>query len=751
VTRAVDSVAKLPVGRIPRGLRAKLLAAVRPEFRVDVFYVYPGDPVLGGPACIVEQCQRVARRRGLCSGHTQRWLIEGRADVAVFASTTDPTIFGHRQPGPCLVNGCGYSQHSGRLCEGHLYWWRKSNGAEVQLWARTAAPPATVGPHPLCRVQSCPRWAEPRSQLCGRHAANWRANGRPDIEEFSQKNSVSVQEHIDLRPLEPHLRLEMQYVLQQRHDDAANLARLRPSYLQHLFGILANSGMPSLMAWPDDEWSSFVDASASVKPTRPLLIHAREQVETLQHGTGWEVEYPRSVWRLRNVGAEVPGISTISFTPVPQPWLADLVKRWIRLRLSSGLHPGTCVKGVTAVTFLGKFLAKSRPAVDALSKVNRLVLEEFLADLHSSGMTATYRTGVISSIGIFLGDLRRHRWDATLPADAVFYPEDSPKLPKPVPRALAEFVMAQVEKPDNLNLFANPTYELITLILIRCGLRITDATGLPFDCVVTDTEAAPYLRYYNHKMRREALVPIDEELHRLIRDQQRRLLQHWPQGVPVLFPRPSTNRDGSKPICGGTYRPALKAWLQRCDIRDELGQPVHLTPHQWRHTLGTRLINRDVPQEVVRRILDHESLQMTARYARLHDTTVRRHWEQARKVNITGDTVILDPDGPLADAAWTKQRLSRATQALPNGYCGLPLAKSCPHANACLACPMFLTTAEFLPEHRQQRQATLQIITRAEAEGHTRLAEMNRQVADNLAKIIDALEADDDGQVAHAS
>ena len=31
-----------------------------------------------------------------------------------------------------------------------------------------------------------------------------------------------------------------------------------------------------------------------------------------------------------------------------------------------------------------------------------------------------------------------------------------------------------------------------------------------------------------------------------------------------------------------------------------------------------------------------------------------------------------------------KQNLARAKTALPNGYCGLPLQKSCPHANALL-------------------------------------------------------------------
>ena len=55
---------------------------------------------------------------------------------------------------------------------------------------------------------------------------------------------------------------------------------------------------------------------------------------------------------------------------------------------------------------------------------------------------------------------------------------------------------------------------------------------------------------------------------------------------------------------------------------------------------------------------------------------------------------------------------------------------------------MFVTTAEFLPQHHAQRQATLQIISAAEANGHARVAEMNRQVAGNLDKIITALEAE---------
>ena len=61
----------------------------------------------------------------------------------------------------------------------------------------------------------------------------------------------------------------------------------------------------------------------------------------------------------------------------------------------------------------------------------------------------------------------------------MFFPEDYPRQPQALPRALAEHVMAQVEDPAQPRPVRNPAYELITLILIRCGLRITDAASIP--------------------------------------------------------------------------------------------------------------------------------------------------------------------------------------------------------------------------------------------------------------------------------
>jgi hypothetical protein len=144
----------------------------------------------------------------------------------------------------------------------------------------------------------------------------------------------------------------------------------------------------------------------------------------------------------------------------------------------------------------------------------------------------------------------------------------------------------------------------------------------------------------------------------------------------------------------------------------------------------------------VQRLLDHSSPAMTARYAHIKDQTLRREWERyQQRVNIRGETISLDPDGPHSDAAWALENLARAKQTLPNGYCGLPLQQRCPHPNACLTCDNFLTTGEFLPLHRDQLERTEQLIATARENGNARLVEMNQPVKVNLLRIIEGLEA----------
>jgi integrase len=59
---------------------------------------------------------------------------------------------------------------------------------------------------------------------------------------------------------------------------------------------------------------------------------------------------------------------------------------------------------------------------------------------------------------------------------------------------------------------------------------------------------------------------------------------------------------------------------------DENRKRVHLTPHQWRHTLGTTLINRDVPQQVVQKL---ELAEQWIRQLRTDNDQLRRELSHA--------------------------------------------------------------------------------------------------------------------------
>jgi len=721
------------------GLLAKLLASVRAEFRAEIYLPDPADPVFVTTKCMVDGCDRVAAQWGLCNGHVIRWRKRGRPDMAEFLTGPGRPVRGRTELPGCAVGGCRFGVNGRGLCSKHRDRWNRQGRPGLDAWIAQAV--VTSAGTAECRMPFCSLWVENATKIfCKNHQYRWEYAGFPDLETFITDCQLIASGAIDLRGLGPALMLEFQYALQRRHDERTRTAT--PQLVSEAVHRAKAAGVSSLLDLSAREWRKTF--RSRMRAGGVFLLDAREGVEILMDGTGWEVEYPRDVWRLHLLpGIEIPpGRRTerihLRFDRITQPWLRELAKRWLRLRLASGLSTATAKAGADALTCFSRLLAAA--GTSALAQVDRPLLERHLAWVNSQPGGPGVKKARIGQLNTFFQDIRRNGWDDTLPGTAAYFPGDTPPVPEKLDRRLAEYVMAQVESPVNLARWPDPAGRLVTLILIRGGLRISSALALEFDCLLHDGQGAPYLRYFNTKMKREAAVPIDEELKVGIIEQQRRVLQRWPDGTPHLFPRQQSNATGQIPLSSNSFRCSLSRWLDACEISDEHSRPVKLTPHQWRHTFACRLINRDVPQEVVRVLLDHESHRMTAHYAKITDQTVRRHWEKATKVNTKGERVTLDPDGPLAQAQWAKTRYGMTTQTLPNGYCGLPVQKSCPHANACLTCPVFLTGPEFLPELREQRHRTLTLIEVSTGKGQTRVAEMNQQVLTNLDRMIGEIE-----------
>jgi len=325
----------------------------------------------------------------------------------------------------------------------------------------------------------------------------------------------------------------------------------------------------------------------------------------------------------------------------------------------------------------------------------------------------------------------REGWVA-FPKEPLIGFQDYPRRTRPQPRFIPEDVLDQLNRHRS----ALPTHwKRMLLIVQECGMRISELITLPYDCLIQDATGDAFLRSYQYKMKKEHTIPVSRDVANVIRAQQQEVTGQWGLHARYLFP----NRQG-EPYRPSSFGAALNRLAGAQGIRTSSGHPFRFHAHQFRHTVGTRMINNGVPQHLVQRYLGHESPEMTTWYAHIFDQTLKEEFAKFRGKIVDSAGRVIEQDARVAtpDLQWLKRSI--LGQALPNGYCGLPVAAGpCPHANACLTCTHFRTDASFLPRHQSQLAETQRIIEVAHVQGWVRQLEMNKRVATNLQAIIDTL------------
>ena len=268
--------------------------------------------------------------------------------------------------------------------------------------------------------------------------------------------------------------------------------------------------------------------------------------------------------------------------------------------------------------------------------------------------------------------------------------------------------MGQLESDEQPRPAARALPRLVVLIT-ETGLRARDACTLPFDPVLTDSAGWPCLRFASSKMRAEHLLP---------------LVHRGPSGDPhPATPPPRAAAPTGRRGCSRHRTPTRngRSPTRRCaapspagstdiGLHDETGQPdngyrapVSGTPSAPGLINAGRPATRDPTTARPRQPEDDRRLRPAARHH--HPRRVRTVLpDPGRRA---GPPARLRPAGgapPTPNGSNTD--LARAADPLPNGYCGRPPQQDCPHPNACLTCPDFQTTAEFLDIHRRQRDET---------------------------------------------
>ncbi len=435
----------------------------------------------------------------------------------------------------------------------------------------------------------------------------------------------------------------------------------------------------------------------------------------------------------------------IDWSRIPQHWLRDAGKRWARVRATT-LTLGLVSNDARRLARFGQFLA-SNTRVRWPRDLTREAVEAYLAYL-AVEFPATERDGSISTLRRFLEDAADQGL-LDLRRDARVRRTDHPRRSEPVPRFLPERVMAVVEAPESLVMLEDNGLRNTVKVLIGTGRRAQEVLSLPVHCVEEGPDGDPYLRFFSGKMAKEDLIPIDPATAAAIADQQALVLRRWPGGSRWLFPRPKLNPLGvhpftvstpeGAPALGGGARPPRAAAGQRAQRLGGAARGPHRPP--------VPAHNRDPDDQRGRAAICGPAVPRPP--VGEDDRPIRRHPRQdpcrrlrslPQRVTTSDELVVYQPDSPLTDGMRLAERLKRARQTLPNGYCARPLQTECIHPNFCIGCSQFASDVTFLPVLRGQRDRAARLEATCADEGRTRWAERNRRDIDALERIIDTLE-----------
>ena len=192
------------------------------------------------------------------------------------------------------------------------------------------------------------------------------------------------------------------------------------------------------------------------------------------------------------------------------------------------------------------------------------------------------------------------------------------RLPRPIHRDTLKAVLQSETGPAN----EQPSDQEITILMIKLlivtGLRISELTNLKI-CDVSTDASQMIVRGKGNK-ERIVFVP-NEELQDMFRGYCSDRAKHGSLRSPLFL-----NAVGRR-LRSQTFRKRLRALSHR------LGITPHLTPHRFRHSAATLLIEEGTDIRMVQALLGHANLRTTEIYVRVSNHALRRALERADILN----------------------------------------------------------------------------------------------------------------------
>lgn len=277
------------------------------------------------------------------------------------------------------------------------------------------------------------------------------------------------------------------------------------------------------------------------------------------------------------------------------PWRTALQAFEDYLRLERSLAANSVLAYLSDASRFARFVS-----TDPLS-VTAAEIRGFLEALHETGIQARSQARMLSALRVFYAHVRLERPNHKDPTALVELPQLGRKLPSVLSVHQIEAMLQAIDHSTPLGIRNRAILE----VLYGTGMRVSELISLPMSHLYADEGCVRIVGKGN----KERLVPIGAvalKYTQIYLQEVRMHVQVHPDHADVLF----LNRSG-KGLTRVTVFLLIQALARKAHI------PTKVSPHVFRHSFATHLIEGGADLRAIQEMLGHSSIATTELYTHL--------------------------------------------------------------------------------------------------------------------------------------
>lgn len=241
-----------------------------------------------------------------------------------------------------------------------------------------------------------------------------------------------------------------------------------------------------------------------------------------------------------------------------------------------------------------------------IEKIDYHLLRRYLAQLRSKSLKPRTMARKLSTLRSFFKFMQRENIITDSPAQLIM----SPKLDKVLPKFLTEDqTISFLEAPDILKKMGKRDAAILET-LYSSGIRVSELVGLN----VENVDMIGNIIKVMGKGKRERIVPIGDKALRAIRS----YLESRNQNSRAVF----LNKYGDR-ISDRSIRNIINKYIKKLSLQ------MDVSPHVFRHSFATHLLNRGADLRAVQELLGHVNLSTTQIYTHVTTDKLKKVYDQA--------------------------------------------------------------------------------------------------------------------------